>query len=150
MVAKETPQGLIATVHVAITPALVNVAACCDWPLLLDATPRQLSREVEQINPDCVLFWVEDAQAVEPTARLITWARRRGARPLRVAAALEMDASLEATLRSAGAHGFIAVTETSTQLVAAALRSLLQPTGAERRGSPAVAARAAPDLVRPP
>jgi hypothetical protein len=164
MVAHDAPAGLIAAVRANAKPPLDAVADGCGWPLLLAATPKRLQRELALGSPDCVLFWLDEAAAVEPTARLITWGRERGHRPLRVAAALNLDAIVESTLRSAGAHGFLPVSRRSAVLIVEALDALWPlPRDAARRAAgataapriartskPMVAAESRADLVRPP
>jgi hypothetical protein len=87
--------------------------------VLLGASPRSLGGELSAANYECVLFWLDDSHAVEATARLIAWARQRGARPLRMAAAIDEDGSVEPMLRSAGAHGFIPIQGHSLSAIAA-------------------------------
>jgi hypothetical protein len=156
MVASDPSPGLIATVRAA-TPTLDVVAASCGWPVLLEASPRRVERELSVLNPECVLFWLDDVLAIEATARLIAWSRQRGARPLRMAAALDPDDAVEAVLRAAGAHGFLSVTQHSAAMIAHALGPLLADTtlGAARhrrreRGTVVTARPFAADHVRPP
>ena len=51
MVASDPSPGLIAAVQVAATPTLDDVAASCGWPVLLQATPRRIQRELATTNP---------------------------------------------------------------------------------------------------
>lgn len=155
MIANDPPAGLIATVRESTTPTLDGVASCCGWPVLVEATPRRLDRELSAANPECVLFWLDDVDAVDATVRLVAWARQRSARPLRVVAALDANAAVESALRSAGAHGFLPVNGQSASLIAEALSPLL--AGAvrntlvhARRGVNASPGPAIADHVRPP
>jgi hypothetical protein len=155
MVATDTPAGLIATVRTATTPTLDGVASCCGWPVLLEASPRRLDRELSTANPECVLFWLDDGDGVDATARLIAWLRQRGARPLRIAAALDADGAVESTLRSAGAHGFLPVNGQSACLIAEALGPLLagavrNTVAHARRGPIAATGPVIADHARPP
>lgn len=157
MVVSDSSPGLIATAQASATRMLDDVAASCGWPVLLEASPRRIQRELSALNPECILFWLDDLLAIEATARLIAWSRQRGARPLRVAAALDPDVAVEAALRAAGAHGFLSVSRQSAGLIAGALAPLLAGTGSnsarQRRGTLRAAIVATPyvaDHVRPP
>jgi hypothetical protein len=157
MVASDPSPGLIATVLAAATPTLDDVAASCGWPVLLEASPRRIQRELSALNPECILFWLDDVLAIDATARLIAWSRQRGARPLRVAAALDPDDAVEAVLRAAGAHGFLSVSQQSAAMVAHALSPLLteaEPSAAGQRrrehGTVVTARPFVADHVRPP
>lgn len=125
MVVKNSPRGLIATTRADATPPLNDVVGCCGWPLLLEASPRRMQRELALQNPECVLFWLDDWRAVAPTAQLIAWSRHRGARPYRVAVAYRMNDDVESVLRAAGAHSFLPLAGQSGNVVAAALDRLL-------------------------
>jgi hypothetical protein len=151
MVAKRTAPGLIATTRADATPPLEELVACCGWPLLLEAGPRRLLRELALRRPECLLFWTDDWYDVGPTAELITWSRRRGNRPFRVAVAYELTSEAEAVFRAAGAHSFLAVTGRPGTAIAEALGQLVASA------APAVAvgelvgpAEFASELVRPP
>ncbi len=157
MVASDPAPGLIATVQAAATPILDDVAASCGWPVLLEATPRRVQRELAATNPECVLFWLDDLLAIDATARLIAWARQRGARPLRMAAALDASDAVESALRAAGAHSFLSVSSRTAGAIAAALSPLLAGaarTPAEQRradrGQVAATGSFFADHVRPP
>jgi hypothetical protein len=157
MVVSTSSPGLIATVRPAATPTLDDVAASCGWPVLLGASPRRVQRELSALNPECVLFWLDDVLAIEATARLIAWSRQRGARPLRVAAVLDPDDAVEAVLRAAGAHGFLTVSQQSAPMIAHALSPLLADTAPSaaghrrrERGTVVAARPFAADHVRPP
>lgn len=157
MVVSDPSPGLIATVQAAATPTLDDVAASCGWPVLLEASPRRVQRELATTNPECLLFWLDDGLAIEATARLIAWARQRGARPLRVAAALDADDAVEAALRAAGAHSFLSVSRHTAGAIASALMPLLAGAGrstpgqrSRDAGRVAAARSFAADHVRPP
>jgi hypothetical protein len=162
MVTRHLPTGLIATTRASVSPQLDDLIACCGWPLLLEASPRLLGRELSQHNPECVLFWLEDRQGIASMARLVAWSRERGARPYRVAVAMLLDAGLEAALRTAGAHSFLAIADWSAADVIDALWPLLQQSarpaaeiaaGAKRWIKPGHRVGTAvtrSDLVRPP
>ena len=85
-----------------------------------------MQRELALNNPECVLFWLDEREAVAATAHLIAWSRHRGARPYRVAVAYHMPADIEPVLRAAGAHSFLPMDGQSGSLVAAALEQLLK------------------------
>jgi hypothetical protein len=125
MVIRLLPSGLIATTGASASARLDDVASTCGWPLLLGASPRLLCRELSQLNPDCVLFWLEERQEIASTARLVAWSRERGTRPYRVAVALMPDTEVEAALRSAGAHSFLAISAWNPNDVMAALWPLV-------------------------
>jgi hypothetical protein len=162
MVQKRMIQGLIATTRGDVTPPLDELVRSCGWPLVLDATPRQLALELAHHEPQCLLFWLEERKNVTRLAQLVAWARQRGARPLRVAVAYQLDADVEAVLREAGAHGFLPIEGRSTQRVPEALRSLVAdfagaPLHTVREFEPAVQLneRSVPlelpiELARPP
>ncbi len=162
MVVKNSPQGLIATTRTKTTTTLEDLVDSCGWPLLLDATPRRLHRELSYHDPECVLFWLEDRQGLTSTAKLISWSRERGARPFRVAVAFQMDGDVESVFRTAGAHGFLPVAGQSVAFVADAVWPLLQKSARLGKTSLANAASSVPtgngvtsiefqsDLVRPP
>ena len=162
MVAKHSPTGLIATTRSRPTPPLDEVVACCGWPLLLNANPRRMQRELSFYNPECVLFWLDDRHAVAATASLIAWSRHRGARPYRVAVAFQMSDDVESVLRAAGAHSFLPLAGQSGSFVAEALGRLLQESvrtvdaaATKSALSAAATEHVAPmemfsDLVRPP
>ena len=126
MVVKISPTGLIATTRADATPPLEEIVAFCGWPLLVEATPRRMQRELALHNPECVLFWLDDQRAVASTAQLITWSRHRGARPYRVAVAFRMTGDVESVLRAAGAHSFLPLAGQSGAIVAETLERLLQ------------------------
>lgn len=126
MVTKISPQGLIASTRSDSTPPLIDLADCCGWPLLLDATPRRLHRELSHHNPECVLFWLDDERCVTATATLIAWSREHGARPIRIVVAFEIDAHVESVFRAAGAHGFFPVACHSMAFVTDALMPMLR------------------------
>lgn len=154
MVASDPSPGLIVTVRASASPTLDDVAASCGWPVLLSASPRRIHGELTALNLECILFWLDDVVATQATARLIAWSRQRGARPLRVAAALEPPDAVEAVLRGAGAHGFLSVNRLSAGRIAHALRPLLagaaiSTVGRERRAV-ATAWPFVADHVRPP
>jgi hypothetical protein len=125
MVVKISPRGLIATTRAVATPPLDDVVDSCGWPLLLEATPRRMQRELALHNPECVLFWLDDQRAVARTAHLIAWSRHRGARPYRVAVAYRLEGDVESVLRAAGAHSFLPLAGQSGNFVAAALERLM-------------------------
>lgn len=126
MVATLSPSGLIATTRAALTPQLDELATSCRWPVVLEATPRRLQRELASHSPECLVFWLDELAAIEPIARLITWARQRGARPLRVAVACDIAGDAESTLRAAGAHGFLSLHGLAASAASDALQPLLQ------------------------
>lgn len=143
MVQKRSTQGLIATARADVTPPLDELVRNCGWPLLLDATPRQLALELAHHEPQCLLFWLEERKNVARLAQLVAWARERGARPLRVAVAYQLGGDVEAVLREAGAHGFLPIEGRSTRRVPEALRSLVAdfagaPISATHQFEPAV------------
>jgi len=143
MVQQRSTQGLIATTRADVTPPLEELVRSCSWPLVLDATPRQLALELAHHEPQCLLFWLEERKNVARLAQLVAWARQRGARPLRVAVAYRMESDVEAVLREAGAHGFLPIEGLSTRRVPEALRSLVEnfagtPVSAAREFEPAV------------
>jgi hypothetical protein len=111
MVMKNSSAGLIATTRTDISPPLNDLIACCGWPLVLEARPRRLARELALHNPSYVLFWLDNRQSIAATARLITWSRERGHRPYRVTVAYRMEADVEAVFRAAGAHSFFQITD---------------------------------------
>lgn len=162
MVVKHSPSGLIAATRSRATPLLTDVAVCCGWPLLLEATPRRLQHELALHNPECVLYWLDDRRDVSPTAHLVTWSRHRGARPYRVAVAFRLDDGVEAILRAAGAHSFLPLSDQSGTTVADALERLLQESAPSVEAvdhkatfAPAIRSRAASleipaESVRPP
>ncbi len=162
MVKKHLPIGLIATTRADLTPLLDDVVHCCGWPLLLEASPRRLARELSLYDPECVLFWLDDRQGLAPTARLVEWSRQRGARPYRLAVAFRLDSEIEAVLRAAGAHTFLSIADRSAVSVADALRPLfaaaVRPAAAAAEGArpwtaprePVVAVEMRPDLGWPP
>jgi hypothetical protein len=162
MVQKRSTQGLIATARADVTPPLDELVRNCGWPLVLDATPRQLALELAHDEPQCLLFWLEEQKNVARLAQLVAWARQRSARPLRVAVAYQLGADVEATLREAGAHGFLPIDGRSTRRVPEALRSLVAglssvPAATARELEPAaeLAGRNLPldlpiELARPP
>jgi hypothetical protein len=92
---------------------------------VLEANPRRMQRELALHRPECVLFWLDDKEAIAPTARLIAWSRHRGARPYRVAVAYRMAGDVESVLRAAGAHSFLPLAGQPGAHVAAALERLL-------------------------
>jgi len=145
MVATLLPLGLIASTRMSVSPQLDDLVACCGWPLLLEATPRLLAHELSNLDPACVLFWLEEQRDVVPTTRLMAWLRLRGARPYRVAAARCMECGVEAALRAAGAHTFLAVAHLSADDVLDALWPLWTESG----DRVATAVRHS-DLARPP
>lgn len=126
MVVKISPRGLIATTRSQATPPLKDVAGCCGWPLVVEANPRRMQHELALHNPECVLFWLDDHEAVVQTAQLIAWSRHRGDRPFRVAVAYRMNGDVESVLRAAGAHSFLPLAGQSGAIVAAALDQLLE------------------------
>jgi len=126
MVVKISPRALIATTRLAATPSLDDLVCCCGWPLVLEANPRRLQRELALHRPECVVFWLDEVQDVGPTAQLIAWSRHRGARPYRVAVAYRMTGDVESVLRSAGAHSFLPLAGQPGAHVAAALERLLE------------------------
>ncbi len=160
MVKKHSPLGLIATTSADVTPQLDNVVRCCGWPLVLEANPRRLARELALHDPECVLFWLEQRQNVSALARLIGWSRERGARPYRVAVAYHIEADVETVFRAAGAHSFLSIADRSAAAIVDALRPLFAApvrtaaaTAARPRAAPPkpMAALEVPaDLVRPP
>lgn len=107
MVAKLSPTGLIATTRAHATRLLDELAERCDWPLLLDANPRRLLPKLAMLEPECVLFWLDDRDSVAATAQLIGWLHQRGPRPYRVAVAHQLSGDVEAVFRASGAHGFL-------------------------------------------
>ncbi len=124
MVKKHSPLGLIATTRADVTPPLDDVVNCCGWPLLLEASPRSLARELSLHHPACVLFWLDDRNGLAPMARLVEWSRDRGRRPYRVAVAFRLEPDVEAAFRAAGAHTFLPIAGRSGMAVADALRPL--------------------------
>ena len=155
MVAKLLARGLIATAGAATAPALQEAARWLAWPVLGDATPRRLQHALTLHDPQCLLFWLSERQGLETTSRLIAWTRTRGPRPLRLAAACELDSGVEAALRAAGAHGLVELAGRSAAQVAAALEPLLRDATVEaaRAGTPALrrpAPTAATEPAHPP
>jgi hypothetical protein len=151
MVAKHTAPGLIATTRTDATPPLEELVACCGWPLVLEAGPRRMLRELALHRPECVLFWTDDWCDVAPTAELIAWSRRRGHRPFRVAVAYQLAREAEAVFRAAGAHSFLPISGRPGAAVAAALGQLVAgavPAAAE--GHLVGPVDFATELVRPP
>ncbi len=162
MVVKHSPTGLIATTRTEITPPLEGLVDSCGWPLLLDATPRRLYRELSHHDPECVLFWLDERQGLTSTAKLISWSRERGARPFRVAIAFQLDGDVESVFRAAGAHGFLPVAGNSVASVADAVWPLMSKsahvgnasigntTAAMTAGNGVTSFDFQSDLVRPP
>ena len=162
MVKKHSPLGLIATTRADVTPPLDDVVHCSGWPLLLEANPRRLARDLSLHDPECLLFWLDDRQGLAPTARLVEWSRQRGARPYRVAVAFRLGSDIEAVFRAAGAHTFLSISDRSGVVVADALRPLfaapVRAVAATAEGArswtaprdPVVALEMPPDLVWPP
>lgn len=162
MIKTISPAGLIATTRASATPQLDEVANCCGWPLVLEASPRRLARELSLHDPECVLFWLDDRHAIASTARLVEWSRQRGSRPYRVAVAFRLESDVEAVFREAGAHAFLPIAGRSGRAVADALRPLLakpirSTAAAQKHFGPwsvlrdsVVALEMPPDLMRPP
>src|ERR671921_686146 len=101
MVSKNSPAGLIAATRADVSQPLDDLVASCGWPLVLEARPRRLARELSLHNPKCLLFWLDDRQSIAATVRLVAWSRDRGHRPYRVAVAYRMPADVEAVFRAA-------------------------------------------------
>ena len=125
MVANLPAEGVIATTCAAASPPLEELLFACHWPVLWQANPRQLRRELILRCPACVLFWLEDRRSLAATAQLIAWLRERGNRPYRVAAAYRVAADAESTLRAAGVHSYLPLTDDVATTVMEAIEPLL-------------------------
>ena len=73
MVAKHNFRALVATTRATTTTSLDELIAISGWPVVLGATPRRLERELSLGLPECLLFWLDDLEAMGATARLIAW-----------------------------------------------------------------------------
>jgi hypothetical protein len=92
---------------------------------VVKANPRRLASELSLCTPECLLFWLEDEQRITDTAQLVAWMKERGQRPFRLAVAYRMVADVEASLRAAGAHAFLSVTDNAVSRVASVVQSLV-------------------------
>jgi hypothetical protein len=127
MVHKITTCGLVVT-HAAHPSALVDeFIALCDWPLISQPSIRALIEQIELHRPLCLTFWLDAANELTPTAKLIEQLRARGPRPYRIAIAHGLAAEVEHTLRAAGVHTYLATSGNILALVEGALLPFIEP-----------------------
>lgn len=151
MVAQAAPPGLIVATRSEATSPLDELARCCGWPMLLEAGPRRLLRELSLRRPECVLFWTDDWRDVTSTAALIAWLRQRGDRPLRLAVAYQLAMDVEAVFRAAGAHSFLPIAGRPSDAIAEALWQLVAASAPTAGASKPIGHEEfATELVRPP
>ena len=162
MVAKRSADGIVVTTRAESTPALDELMACCEWPLVTGTNARRLHDEQALHDPECVLFWLDDWSGVAMAAKLMSWLRERGARPFRIAVAYELEHHAEPALRSAGAHGYVPIEGDVTRAATGALWPLVDDVLRRASASTAIAnhsftvldgrfdAKTTPNLVRPP
>jgi len=121
MVNQITSSGLIVAPSARSTPLLEELISLCDWPIVWRPSIRTLLEQIEISRPVCLAFWLEADAEVQPAAQLIARLRDRGPRPYRIAIAHRLAANIEATLRSAGVHTYLATNGDLAALVDAAL-----------------------------
>lgn len=108
MVTEPSRQGLIVSASPLATPALREVSDYCGWPVLLQATARQLRSEMQLGVPKLSLFWLDDDQYVGTTLQLMSWLAMCEPAVRRVAIGYRMRANIEVAMRSASAHLYLA------------------------------------------
>lgn len=169
MVTKTNEYGLIMSPALSPTAELDELATETGWPVILGATVRRVSEELDwrrtSASSDprgCLVFWIQERDEVAPTVRLVRWLRDREPRSCRIALAYCLEDDVEPMIRGAGVHVYLpasgSVSKVVRQLVWPVLeRSTLEngPAFALPRGGP-VANRAPPrkrrvtELGRPP
>ncbi len=121
MVTESCRTGLIISTDQASTAALDELIVACGWPVLLEATPLRLRRELLFGVPKLSLFWMDDERHVESTVRLLAWLRDIQPGVRRVAVGYRIDAEAEIEVRSAGAHLYLAATNNIHAIVEGSL-----------------------------
>ncbi len=109
MVMQHTKLGLILSAGQTATTALGELAACCDWPVLLQATPRRVQRELLLQGPEVLLIWLDDLRDMAATVRLLEWLSGYRSEVRRLAIAYQLGPAVELAIRGAGVHYFVAL-----------------------------------------
>ncbi len=121
MVTESCRTGLIISTDQTSTAALDELIVACGWPVLLEATPLRLRRELLFGLPKLSLFWMDDERHVESTVRLLAWLRDIQPGVRRVAVGYRIGAEAEIEVRSAGAHLYLAASNNIHAIVEGSL-----------------------------
>lgn len=114
MVTPVRHDGLILAPSSRPSAALDELAACCDWPVVLGANPRRVMAATESWCREslaCLLFWLQDQRDVAPTVELVRWSCQRDGRLFRIALAYRLGEDVERAVRTAGAHVYLSASE---------------------------------------
>jgi hypothetical protein len=136
MITESSRQGLIVSASPLAAHALRQVIEYCGWPVLLHATPRQFRREMMQGVPQLSLFWLDDDRYVGTTVELLSWLGSCEPAVRRIAIGYRLAANVEVTVRSAGAHLYLAADDNLRSILDGAIAPWLH-----RRDRSAVVAR---------
>src|SRR5690348_5967805 len=107
MVTVTSRYGLIVSASPLATPALREVSDYSGWPVLLQATPRQLRNEIQLGVPKLSLFWLDDDRYVDTTVQLMSWLAMCEPAVRRVAIGYRMRGDIEVAMRTASAHLYL-------------------------------------------
>jgi hypothetical protein len=141
MITESSRQGLIVSAGALATPALKEVIDCCGWPVLLQATPRQLRREMLLGVPKLSLFWLDDDRYVGTTVQLLSWLGMCEPTVRRITVGYRLPANVEVAVRCAGTHLYLAADGNLRSLLESAVATWLQ------RGKAAAIAAGEPTFI---
>lgn len=107
--AEETRNGLILATGSQATDAIEALVACCDWPVLWQATPAVMRRTGSLDALTQAICWIEHEHELESASRLLEFLASFHPGVRRGAVGYRLPAQAEIALRSAGAQLYLAV-----------------------------------------
>jgi hypothetical protein len=118
MIAKYNDHGLIIAGCPQSASVLDELMTYCGWPIVFQATPRQLRDEIVSNVPQALLFWLDRERDFDAMFRLLKWLAAYQPRLQRYAVGYELPENMEVAVRNAGAHVYLAAANDIRELLA--------------------------------
>jgi hypothetical protein len=134
MIIRSAQQGLIIAARRQTTVALDELIDRCGWPVILNATPRQLHNELSWWVPQFSLFWLDDPRDVAGTTQLLAWLHAHQPAVRRIAVAYQLAPDVELSMRCASVHLYLAAHENIGGLVESLLVRWVQTQSCPAEG----------------
>jgi hypothetical protein len=97
-------QGLIVAINPQAKASLSELIKSCGWPVLLEATPLRLRRQLLLSMPAAALFWIDVETELKGMLELLSWLKSCEPSVRRIAVAYRLPTDVEIAVRSAGVH----------------------------------------------